>query len=88
MNANEEDPAKMPTFAQIMSEAEAIAVAWQEFEVADAIVAEEPRRYGIVRKLSRERQEMYDSFIRTAYLRLMVKEHACVATAGRGAKPS
>lgn len=75
-NANEEDPAKMPTFEQILSEAEAIAVAWQEYEVADAIVAEEPRRYGIVRKLPKAQQDTYDKILSIAYFRCISKEHA------------
>ena len=66
----------MPTFAQILSEAEAIAVAWQEYEVADAIVAEEPRRYGIVRKLPKAQQDTYDKILSIAYFRCISKEHA------------
>lgn len=76
LRENEEDPAKMPTFAQILSEAEAIAVAWQEYEVADAIVAEEPRRYGIVRKLPKAQQDTYDKILSIAYFRCISKEHA------------
>ena len=76
LNANEEDPVKMPTFAQILSEAEAIAVSWQEFEVADAIIAEEPQRYGIVRKLPKAQQDTYDKILTIAYFRCISKEHA------------
>ena len=64
----------MPRFADILSEAEAIAVEYQEYEVADAIAAEEPRRYGIVRKLGHEREAIYDNFLRAAYYRLLAKE--------------
>jgi hypothetical protein len=64
----------MPRFADILQEAEAIAVEYQEYEVADAIAAEEPRRYGIVRKLGHEREAIYDNFLRAAYYRLLAKE--------------
>jgi len=64
----------MPRFADILQEAEAIAVEYQEYEVADAIAAEEPRRYGIVRKLGHDREAIYDNFLRAAYYRLLAKE--------------
>lgn len=66
----------MPTFEQILTKAEAIAVAWQEYEVADAIIAEEPRRYGMVRKLTKAQQEAYDNIMNIAFFRLVTEEYA------------
>jgi hypothetical protein len=66
----------MPTFEQILTKAEAIAVAWQEYEVADAIIAEEPRRYGMVRKLTKPQQEAYDKIIAIAFFNLVTEEYA------------
>lgn len=63
-----------PTFAAILTEAERIAVAWEEYEVADAIAAEEPMRYGMVRRLGRDRELTYDRILKVAYLRLSARE--------------
>ena len=66
----------MPTFAQILTKAEAIAVAWQEYEVADCIIAEEPQRYGMVRKLTKPQQEAYDKILNIAFFNLVTEEYA------------
>ena len=64
----------MPRFCDILTLAEAIAVELQEYEVADAIIAEEPERYGIVRRLGKDRETTYDAILKVAYWRLMGKE--------------
>ena len=66
----------MPRFSEILTLAETLAVQRQEYEVADAIMAEEPLRYGIVRKLTREQQETYDKVLNMAFAKLLTKEYA------------
>jgi hypothetical protein len=66
----------MPRFSEILTLAETIAVKLQEYEVADAIMAEEPLRYGIVRKLTRQQQETYDKLLNMAFAKLLTKEYA------------
>jgi hypothetical protein len=64
----------MPRFSEILTLAETLAVERQEYEVADAIMAEEPLRYGIVRKLTRQQQETYDKVLGMAFAKLLTKE--------------
>lgn len=64
----------MPRFSEILTLAETLAVERQEYEVADAIMAEEPLRYGIVRKLTRQQQDTYDKFLSMAFAKLLTKE--------------
>lgn len=64
----------MPRFSEILTLAETLAVQLQEYEVADAIIAEEPLRYGIVRKLSRKQQDTYDKVLNMAFAKLLTKE--------------
>ena len=66
----------MPRFCEILTLAETLAVKRQEYEVADAITAEEPLRYGIVRKLTRQQQETYDKVLNMAFAKLLTKEYA------------
>jgi hypothetical protein len=66
----------MPRFSEILTLAETIAVKLQEYEVADAIMAEEPLRYGIVRKLTKHQQETYDKVLNMAFAKLLTKEYA------------
>ena len=66
----------MPRFSEILTLAETLAVQLQEYEVADAIMAEEPLRYGIVRKLTRQQQETYDKVLNMAFAKLLTKEYA------------
>ena len=66
----------MPRFSEILTLAETLAVERQEYEVADAIIAEEPLRYGIVRKLTRQQQETYDKVLNMAFAKLLTKEYA------------
>ena len=66
----------MPRFSEILTLAETLAVKRQEYEVADAITAEEPLRYGIVRKLTRQQQETYDKVLNMAFAKLLTKEYA------------
>ena len=66
----------MPRFSEILTLAETLAVQLQEYEVADAIIAEEPLRYGIVRKLTRQQQETYDKVLNMAFAKLLTKEYA------------
>ena len=66
----------MPRFCEILTLAENLAVQLQEYEVADAIIAEEPLRYGIVRKLTRQQQETYDKVLNMAFAKLLTKEYA------------
>jgi|APFre7841882793_1041355.scaffolds.fasta_scaffold102694_2 hypothetical protein len=66
----------MPRFSEILTLAETLAVERQEYEVADAIMAEEPLRYGIVRKLTRQQQETYDKVLNMAFAKLLTKEYA------------
>jgi hypothetical protein len=66
----------MPRFSEILTLAETLAVQRQEYEVADAIMAEEPLRYGIVRKLTRQQQETYDKVLNMAFAKLLTKEYA------------
>lgn len=66
----------MPRFYEILTLAETLAVERQEYEVADAIMAEEPLRYGIVRKLTRQQQETYDKVLNMAFAKLLTKEYA------------
>ena len=66
----------MPRFCDILTLAETLAVERQEYEVADAIMAEEPLRYGIVRKLTRQQQETYDKVLNMAFAKLLSKEYA------------
>jgi hypothetical protein len=66
----------MPRFSEILTLAETLAVERQEYEVADAIMAEEPLRYGIVRKLTRQQQETYDKVLNMAFAKLLIKEYA------------
>ena len=66
----------MPRFCEILTLAETLAVQLQEYEVADAIIAEEPLRYGIVRKLTRQQQETYDKVLNMAFAKLLTKEYA------------
>jgi hypothetical protein len=66
----------MPRFSEILTLAETLAVERQEYEVADAIMAEEPLRYGIVRKLTRQQQETYDKLLNMAFAKLLTKEYA------------
>jgi hypothetical protein len=66
----------MPRFTEILTLAETLAVERQEYEVADAIMAEEPLRYGIVRKLTRQQQETYDKVLNMAFAKLLTKEYA------------
>jgi hypothetical protein len=61
---------KAPKFADVLSRAEEIAVAWEAFEVAACINAEEPDRYGMVRRLSAKDQQAYDNIIHMAYREL------------------
>lgn len=39
-------------------------------------MAEEPLRYGIVRKLTRQQQETYDKVLNMAFAKLLTKEYA------------
>ena len=64
----------MPRFSEILTLAETLAVQLQEYEVADAIMAEEPLRYGIVRKLTKDQQETYDKVLNMAFAKLLTKE--------------
>lgn len=66
----------MPRFCEILTLAETLAVQLQEYEVADAIIAEEPLRYGIVRKLTRQQQDTYDKVLNMAFAKLLSKEYA------------
>lgn len=66
----------MPRFSEILTLAETLAVQLQEYEVADAIMAEEPLRYGIVRKLTRQQQDTYDKVLNMAFAKLLTKEYA------------
>jgi hypothetical protein len=66
----------MPRFCEILTLAETLAVERQEYEVADAIMAEEPLRYGIVRKLTKQQQETYDKVLGMAFAKLLVNEYA------------
>ena len=66
----------MPRFSEILTLAETLAVQLQEYEVADAIMAEEPLRYSIVRKLTRQQQETYDKVLNMAFAKLLTKEYA------------
>jgi hypothetical protein len=66
----------MPRFSEILTLAETLAVERQEYEVADAIMAEEPLRYGIVRKLTRQQQDTYDKVLNMAFAKLLTKEYA------------
>lgn len=66
----------MPRFCDILTLAETLAVQLQEYEVADAIMAEEPLRYGIVSKLTRQQQETYDKVLNMAFAKLLTKEYA------------
>jgi hypothetical protein len=66
----------MPRFCEILTLAETLAVERQEYEVADAIMAEEPLRYGIVRKLTKHQQETYDKVLSMAFAKLLVNEYA------------
>ena len=66
----------MPRVSEILTLAETLAVERQEYEVADAIMAEEPLRYGIVRKLTRQQQETYDKVLNMAFAKLLTKEYA------------
>lgn len=66
----------MPRFSEILTLAETLAVQLQEYEVADAIMAEEPLRYGIVRKLTRHQQDTYDKVLNMAFAKLLTKEYA------------
>lgn len=66
----------MPRFSEILTLAENLAVQLQEYEVADAIMAEEPLRYGIVRKLTKDQQETYDKVLNMAFAKLLTKEYA------------
>jgi hypothetical protein len=66
----------MPRFSEILTLAETLAVERQEYEVADAIMAEEPLRYGIVRKLTKQQQETYDKVLSMAFAKLLVNEYA------------
>jgi hypothetical protein len=61
---------KAPKFADVLSRAEEIAVAWEAYEVAACIAAEEPERYGMVRRLSAMDQWTYDNIIHMAYREL------------------
>ena len=63
----------MPRFSEILTLAETLAVQRQEYEVADAIMAEEPLRYGIVRKLTRQQQETYDKLLNMAFAKLLTE---------------
>ena len=64
----------MPRFSEILTLAETLAVQLQEYEVADAIIAEEPLRYGIVRKLTKNQQDTYDKVLNMAFAKLLSKE--------------
>ena len=66
----------MPRFSEILTLAETLAVERQEYEVADAIMAEEPLRYSIVRKLTKHQQETYDKVLNMAFAKLLTKESA------------
>ena len=66
----------MPRFSEILTLAETLAVQLQEYEVADAIIAEEPLRYGIVRKLTKNQQDTYDKVLNMAFAKLLTKEYA------------
>ena len=66
----------MPRFSEILTLAETLAVERQEYEVADAIIAEEPLRYGIVRKLTKNQQDTYDKVLNMAFAKLLTKEYA------------
>lgn len=66
----------MPRFSEILTLAETLAVERQEYEVADAIIAEEPLRYGIVRKLTKDQQDTYDKVLNMAFAKLLTKEYA------------
>ena len=66
----------MPRFSEILTLAETLAVQLQEYEVADAIIAEEPLRYGIVRKLTKDQQDTYDKVLNMAFAKLLTKEYA------------
>jgi hypothetical protein len=61
---------KAPKFADVLSRAVEIAEQWQAYEVCDCLVAEEPERYGMARRLSREQQEVYDRVVHMAYREL------------------
>ena len=65
----------MPRFCDILTLAETLAVQLQEYEVADAIMAEEPLRYSIVRKLTRHQQETYDKVLGMAFAKLLTKKY-------------
>ena len=65
----------MPRFSEILTLAETLAVERQEYEVADAIMAEEPLRYGIVRKLTRQQQDTYDKVLGMAFAKLLTKKY-------------
>jgi hypothetical protein len=58
---------KHPKFADVLTRAEEIAAEWEAFEVAACIAAEEPARYGMARKLTREQQDVYDRVVHMAY---------------------
>ena len=66
----------MPRFSEILTLAETLAVQLQEYEVADAIMAEEPLRYSIVRKLTKHQQDTYDKVLNMAFAKLLTKEYA------------
>ena len=66
----------MPRFSEILTLAETLAGERQEYEVADAIMAEEPLRYGIVRKLTKNQQDTYDKVLNMAFAKLLTKEYA------------
>jgi hypothetical protein len=61
---------KAPKFADVLSRAEEIAVAWEQYEVAACLAAEEPERYGMVRRLHPCVQHWYDKCIHMAYREL------------------
>jgi hypothetical protein len=61
---------KHPKFADVLTRAEEIAAEWEAFEVAACINAEEPERYGMVRRLSAKDQQAYDNIIHMAYREL------------------
>lgn len=66
----------MPRFCEILTLAETLAVQLQEYEVADAIMAEEPLRYGIVLKLTKHQRDTYDKVLGMAFAKLLTKEYA------------
>ena len=58
----------MPRFCDVLNEAERIAVQWQEYEVAEAIVTED--RKHVMAKLSPHKRKVYDIIMQAAYHKL------------------